>query len=240
MILRLFTFFVLFGLYGCVTTSHKVYLAPKVTGQIVDLQTLEPLQAMHVAHRDNLNQFVITNVQGEFSLPSISEKDFRVLLANPETEGHLVLIYNQNNQIGLMIPSTKDSASEEIFNLKTIVFDSEPKVIAQPSKPSFPYHGELKLLFSSDKALVNCDKILLNTALGALNTSRKLAEKASDKIETTQTKAQRLRSLTFESYQRTQVLWKYLKKSCQYLPEQSKRVDKMFSGIEQEASFLVF
>ncbi len=238
--LILVTLFVLATLSGCVPTITKVYQAPKVTGQVLDLETLRPLVGVNVAHLQNTEKFVTTDAEGRFVLPSIAQTDLKILMAGHALKTNLVTFYNQDNQIELVAKSTLESRVEETINFGIVIFDSQPKKAATPVKLSYQSLGILKTYFSPSNILGRCDNQLAKSALASLNTSRKLAEAASSKIERTSSTANKLRSYTLTSYQRTSELWLALKASCERTTKNYKRIDAIFDSIQEESTVVVF
>lgn len=227
-------------LAGCVPTISKVYQAPKVFGQVVELETLKPIAGVNVAHARNTAQFVTTDASGKFVLPSISETDLKLLMAGHALKSNLVTFYNPDNQIELIAKSTLESRVEETINFGIVIFDSQPKKYATPVKLSYQSVGVLKTYFSASGVLASCDNKIAKSALASLNTSRKLAEAASNKIETTPSNAKKLRSYTLTNYQRTSELWSELKSSCERTSKNYKRIDAIFDNIQEESTVVVF
>lgn len=227
-------------LFGCVPTITKVYQAPKVFGQVIDLETLRPLVGVNVAHLQNTEEFVTTDAEGKFVLPSISQTDLKILMAGHALKTNLITFYNQDNQIELVAKSTLDSRSEETINLGVVIFDTQPKKYAMPVKTSYQSIGLLKNYASASGILASCDNQIAKSALASLNTSRKLAEAASNKIERTKSTAKNLRSYTLSSYQQTSELWLELKASCERSTNNYKRIDRIFDSIQEESTVVVF
>jgi len=221
-------------LSACVPTVSKVFQSPKVTGQVVDLATLQPLAGVNVAHQQSTERFVTTDANGEFELPSISETEFELLMAGYALKDNLVSLYNQDNQMTLIVQASLNGRAEETVELSTIIFDTDPKSIAAPQKPNYLEYNLLRIFFYPHSLLGSCNKYLSLAALSSLNSSRKLANLAKSKPRDKE--ASQMQQLTAISYQRTQALWNELKSSCERTSANYKQVDEVFSSIEDESA----
>jgi hypothetical protein len=215
-------------LSSCVPTVSKVYQAPRVVGQVIDLATMKPIAGVNVAHKHNTKNFVTTNSDGEFELPSASETEFKLLMAGHGLKNNLVTLYNQNNQIVLVAQATLNARTEETVNFSTIIFDSQARVIAAPTKKSYLDYYELKRYFTEHNLLSSCDQELSSAALTALNTSRKVATLAAE-----DNKFSKIMSV---HYKRTAEIWRELKSSCERTTSNYVQIDKVFEAIETETA----
>lgn len=223
---------ILLLLCACVPTVTKVFQAPKVTGQVIDLETLQPLSGVNVAHFQSTAKFVTTNTSGEFVLPSISETEFKMLMAGHALKDNLISIYNQDNQITLIAQSTLNGRAEETVELSTIIFDAEPKTIAPPSKSTYLAYNLLRTYFYPHSLMGSCDRHLSIASLASLNSSRKLASFAishpNNKMRA------RYKKLAAKSYQRTLAIWQELKSTCKQTNSNYQDIKEVLSSIEEE------
>ena len=224
---------------GCVPTITKVYQSPKVMGQVIDLASLKPIEGVHVAHHKTTEQFVTTDINGKFSLPSKSVTDYKPLMAGHALNDNLVTLYNQSGQFLLVASATLNSQIEETVDLSTIIFDSNPKSIAPPAKSSYLKYNQLRTYFYPHSLLGQCDKDLSFAALVSLNTSRKLIDTAASLAKSHEKSDEKLAAeylqLASTNYQTTVKLWSTLKPTCNRTNKNYLHVDEVFKTIEQES-----
>ncbi|MBV1908851.1 MAG: hypothetical protein KUG78_05980 [Kangiellaceae bacterium] len=229
-VLRLSACLVVIVLSSCVPTITKVYLAPVVKGRVIDLATLQPLMNTNVAHTQSTDKFVETNEDGEFELPSISNTEFKMMMAGHAIKNSTISIYNRSNRIAVEVSATLNGRFEETSELGTVIFDSQPKVIAPSSSGKLLEHNLLRGYFYHHSLLGSCDSELAVASLNGLNTSRKLSSLAAQQ----ENDSKGYKQLSMQSYQRTAELWRALKSTCERSTGNYKQLDEVFDEIEKE------
>lgn len=218
-------------LSSCIPTVTKVYQAPKVTGQIINLQTLLPMEGVKIAHQQRKQESVISDVKGRFILPSLSTTEFKLMMAAHAISDNIVTITDRESQIMLIAKATLNGQHEESVDFSFILFDTHPLSIAQPIAGSSIKYQQLSGYFSEGNLLASCNQQLSAAALASLNTSRKLT-----RIDTSDEK---LSSMAKAQYTRTVDIWRVLKLSCERSSSNYREIDHAFDGIEAEMIVLL-
>ncbi len=228
---RLVQFSLIIILSGCVPTVTKVYQAPKVTGQIIELQTLLPMEGVKIAHQQRKQESVISDVKGRFILPSLSSTEFKLMMAAHAISDNIVTITDRESQIMLIAKATLNGQDEESVDFSSILFDTDPHSIAKPVADSSIKYQQLSSYFSEGHLLASCNQELSAAALASLNTSRKLT-----RIDTSNEK---LSSMANAQYTRTADIWRTLKLSCERSSSNYREIDHAFDAIEAEMNVLL-
>jgi hypothetical protein len=217
-------------LSGCLPTVTKVYQAPKVSGQIINLQTMLPMEGVKVAHQQRKQETVSSDVNGRFVLPSLSATEFKLLMAAHAISNNQVIIAHGGSQTILIANATLNGQYEELVDFSFILFDTQPQNIAQPIESSYKKHDLLSSYFSEGNLLASCNQELSAAALAALNTSRKLARSV--------TSDEKMTSMANDHYTRTAEVWDVLKSSCERSNNNYREIDQIFEGIGAEISVI--
>jgi hypothetical protein len=220
---------------GCVPTITSIFKAPQVTGKVIDLNTLEPVPGVTVRHDNSASKVVMTDENGAFFLPSISDTEFKLLMPGHAFKRHLVNFENKNNRVVLVAQATLNSRYEELVDFEIVIFDAEPEVISTPFKDAYLDDEVLRASFNSGGILETCDHSMAISAISSLNTSRKLADKARNKRKPNEFAASNYKEWATRSYERSSELWSELRYTCERNLENYQDIDSIFDAIHHEA-----
>ncbi|MEM5537522.1 hypothetical protein WNY58_14120 [Neptuniibacter pectenicola] len=209
----------LFVLAACVPVISKMYNGPEVSGVVLRLSNLTPIDGAIISY-DGVNpsatatQSSITNAQGHFILTPT--KELNVEIRMPAYTPQSVPIYTQHSTYGHStdIAVSKWKGREyETYDIGTIILDEEPKVYAPPLTEDGVDLKVLEKAIEPQGLFSLCNLDDAGGAINKLHIVRKLAHKI---VHAKQDPAQEKLAAAYiqEMKKSTRYTWAYFANDC--------------------------
>lgn len=170
---------------ACVPSIQRIYHTPVVVGQVIDLETLEPIEGAIVKHEaadadhdledmiDASKNKILTNKQGEYRLPSTSSIDATLLMPGHAITDYPVRISTRNNSALVFASASMLMREEETSGAPLLIMDPDPKTIANTPPGDYLDYKILRSYLYPHSTLGKCNLGIGGNAISALNTARK-------------------------------------------------------------------
>jgi len=198
-------------LAACVPTLQRFYQAPMVLGRVLDLNTLKPMAGVQVSHWEYSQTSTSTDVDGTFTLASVSAFKATILMPGHALKKYPVKLTSATSSTLVMATATLLMRREELVPVDDIVIDTQPHIIAAAPKPGQNEHAQLLAVIDKQAKLGQCDRAIGMMAVNSLGLARKLTQR----WQTTPAPSQ-LPALTSVSYGRVNQLWRFWEASCSW------------------------
>lgn len=243
----LITLWLMLSLTSCVPTMASRPVAPEFQGQLLSVQSLQPIAGAHI-HLDKVlfptpqsleisglakhSQIIgTTTPSGQFRTNPPHSRKMDILMP-----AHRLTLYRAeawHPEYRTLVLAAYGSAKllrSETIDFDVLFMDSEPEVIAPVSTPNGSALNTLRRYFYHHSLLGDCDAHLGSAALDYTNSFRKLHHKLSQ--STTENKKQ----LTYYSEAARQYashLWAATEASCSQSnnPEKTAVFDSVFDEL---------
>lgn len=220
---KIFIVVYLFTLTACVPTLSHIYNGPEVTGIILRLSDLTPIENASIFYgsintASAKNTVTKSNVQGQFVLKPTPALIFEIRM--PAHMLKQAIIYTQFANYGQsadVVVSQRMNREYEKYNVGTIIVDDTPNEYAPPLLENSVDLKLLKNTFQLQYSRENCHYNDAISAVNKLNIVRKLAFKvtqlkheadiSSDKFKATSKRLHQMKKST-------QNLWQYFINRC--------------------------
>lgn len=173
------------SLGACVPTTKKIYHTPAVSGKVIDLETLAPIEGAIIQHEAlddhfDLNNIktttdkIVSNKQGEYYLPSLSSSKITLLMPGHAMAHYPVRISTRNNSALVFVSASLLMQDEEITSASLLIMDANPNIIADTPPGDYLDYKLLHTYLYPHSTLSMCDLAIGADAISALNTARKV------------------------------------------------------------------
>lgn len=233
--LLLFTIlFSIIVLSGCIPTIQRFYFAPTVMGTVLDMQTLKPIANAKVSYAEIDEESVLTKEDGTFILPSISRVEASFLMVGHALNTHRIHVIHSSGSADTYVTGTLRSIYEEFIDSVVILIDTKPYAISKKIKSEHVDYALLKTGLYPHSTFGQCDIPLGYSALGALNSARKLYWTQSFGLNPMINKAR-----VQKSYDDVEMLWRDFSNSCELKFEDKMKVYEMVGLVIDEVSEVI-
>ncbi len=238
------------SLVACVPTVQRIYHAPVVVGQVIELNRLTPIEGALVQHEntdtnlafDNIIEAaknkIFSNKQGEYHLPSISSVEAVVLMPGYAVAHYPVRISAKNNSALVFVSASLFMRDEETTTAPQLILDTDPMTIANTPPGDYLDYKTLHTYLYPHSNLGMCDLGIGGDAIASLNTARKLYWRHKDEPKIPP-------GMLDVAYLNVQNIWQYFYDSCDFGKDHTmERRDNIFAvrkitdKIEKEVSDL--
>ncbi len=233
-------------LSGCIPTVQTIYHAPAVTGQVIDLETLKPVEGAIVQHGierqfdfSNLAEIkhkdaVKTDKAGNYQLPALSSVEFTLLMAGHAFKYYPLSISTRYNSALVYARAPMKMLSHNETMAPTVLLDPSPEIAAKTAEGDFIEDKTLRAYLYPHSTLGTCNATLGLKAINLLNTARKIywRHKVDSKYS---------QQLLDDTYSGLWTLWEEFYRSCDLtsLDLTHKRIIyQVFDSVQQEVSLL--
>ncbi len=197
-------------LTSCIPMIKAVYHAPKVTGVVVDLATMQPLAGVVVSHLEYPQLTVVTDKNGQFALPSQASTEFMLLMPGYAIKPYMIKFTTPTSASLLSVDGSFKMYSEEVVTLLApVVIDQNPGLAAQPPAAEYASHQQLLASLIEDNLFSHCRHDLGLLAVANLNLARKLYHQHQQEPE-----SELVEQLTAANYEFARSSWELFYFSC--------------------------
>jgi hypothetical protein len=206
---------------ACVPSIQRIYHTPVVVGQVIDLETLEPIEGAIVKHEGADADFdlddmieasknkILTNKQGEYILPSTSSVDAILLMPGYAITDYPVRISTRNNSALVFASASMLMRDEETTGAPLLIMDPDPKTIANTPPGDYLDYKIFHSYLYPHSTLGKCDLGIGGDAISALNTARKVYWRHINEPDVNQ-------EIVNAAYLNVRNIWQYFYNSCDF------------------------
>lgn len=211
----------IFSVAACFPAFQRIYQTPAVTGRVIDLESLKPIEGASVLHQSRgeksksdfidktVKDRVFTNQAGEYYLPSQSSRQLTTLMA-----GHAIVDYpvriSTNGHSGLVfVKASMKMLAEESTMAPLLILDQDPDTIAATPSDDYLNQKQLQVFLAPQGALGGCDLELGAEALKSLNTARKIYWRQNKEANIEP-------KILAMAYHNVGNIWSYFQNSCDF------------------------
>ncbi len=224
-----------FLLSGCIPSYTSIYHTPEVSGYVIELKSLQPIQDAIVKHNNFPESQTKTNSQGKYQLPAISSKEFKLLMPAHSLKNYLISLSHNGNEIIRIASATRLMRYIEKIDLGITIIDNQPQQIAKITNNNFIPYEQLKDYFIENALLASCDQNLAVASLAQLNISRKLYMHYQSQ-HSNSNHSPKLKDYLILTYQQTSQLWEHLEQTCSKTLQDYQLMNAIFEQVQDEAS----
>jgi len=232
---RLLVVALAFSLIACLPTVQRIYHAPVVIGQVIDLNSLDPIEGASIQHEnpkanlpldgliEKTKNNILSDKQGQYHLPSLSSVEAVVLMPGYAITNYPVRISTKDNSALVFASASLFMRDEEITTAPLLILDPAPEVIADTPPGDYLNYKILRTYLYPHSRLGMCDIGIGGDALTTLNTARKLYWRHKNEQPITL-------EMLDAAYLNVQNIWSYFYNSCDFGKNNSTtRRDNIFS-----------
>jgi len=230
---------------ACVPTIQEIYHTPTVTGQVIDLESLQPIEGAIIKHEGADADFdledmieasknkIVSDQQGEYRLPATSSVKAVILMPGHAITDYPVRISTTNNSALVFASASMLMRDEEMTSAPLLIMDPDPETIANTPPGDYLDYKILRTYLYPHSTLGQCDLGIGGDALSALNTARKAYWHHHND------------AIVNAAYLNVRNVWQYFYNSCNFGDKHTiKRRDAIYAvreitdQIQQEANDL--
>jgi len=235
------------SLSACIPSIQTIYHTPVILGQVIDLETLTPIEGAIIKHEgidaeytldemiDAAENKIVTNQEGEYRLPSTSSLEAILLMPGHAIHSYPVRISTRYNSALVFASASLLMRTEEITAASLLILDPAPQIIANPPSGGYLADVTLRGYLYPHSTLGHCDLGIGHDAISALNTARKAYWHHQTSSDHTQT-------IVNAAYLNVHQIWQYFYDSCDFGDDRSQQryakisaVREITDTIQQEA-----